>query len=313
MRRLLAVALIAWALAPLPARAVISFTDGYYSSTFADCTLGDVTSNTLCDGLSAEDYTYECNGTVPSAILTAANRSTGGGGAGFRMFHLGGSQNAESSALRIQFPAGTTNVWIRWYHRFPNGQTMGSIKEHKFVYIFTNSAVAANVNMPYGDDNIQLQMRNTMSGDEPVFNGGGLVTIFGSTTMDNSWHLYEMQFALGNSGQNNGIFRFWVDGVLRAEKTDRDWYNGGAASPTTWDFIDLPENHNVFNLAGCNGSDVDDLAVATASYAGFVQDGQGRNMIGAYADSPPPAVGGASLGAGGAAVLGVGGGAMVLE
>ena len=64
-----------------PAWADISFTDGYWSTTF-DCTeQSSVTSegNDVCDGLETYGY-YSTNDAAPSSLTSTSNYSGGDGG-----------------------------------------------------------------------------------------------------------------------------------------------------------------------------------------------------------------------------------------
>lgn len=268
-------------------QAAISFTGGYWNTSFVGCSSGDVGSGDICDGLEANDYTYNCEGSY-SQISSLANYSLGGGEYGYRMFQ-GDERNIDSSAMEIRFINPQDDVWIRYYTRYPLGQSWGGIIEHKMIYAFTNDGVAINVNFPQGMSSIGLQPRGTMGSPDIYVNGWGWNNLYGADIGDGSWHLYEHHFKLGSSGQNDGVYQFWVDGVNRVNRIDLDFYNGGSANPTAWESIHLPSNHNVSTLAGCNGIDIDDVAVANENFSGFIQDISGRDMIGGLpTDTTPP-------------------------
>ncbi|MEF3692437.1 MAG: hypothetical protein V3574_05285 [Candidatus Moraniibacteriota bacterium] len=265
-------------LIPNFSQAAISFTNGYWETSFIGCNSGDVGPGDICDGLEVDDYAYNCNGSY-SQISSLANYSLGEGDYGYRMFQ-GDERNIDSSAMKISFVDSQDEIWIRYYTRYPLGQSWGGIFEHKMIYAFTNDNVAMNINFPQGMHSIGIQPRGTMGSPDIYINGWGWNNLYGSDIGDGSWHLYEHHFKLGSSGGNNGVYQFWVDGVNRVDMNNLDFFNGGSANPTAWDHINLPSNHNVSTLAGCNGIDIDDIALANESFSGFTQDLSERDMIG---------------------------------
>lgn len=268
-------------------RAAINFTDGFWSTSFAGCTSGAVGYGDICDGLATSDPTYNCEGSY-SQISTLANYSLGAGDQGYRMFQ-GDERNIDSSPMAIYFTSPQDEIWIRYYTRYPIGQSWGDIMEHKMIYAFTNDGVAININFPQGMGAIGIQPRGTMNSPDIYVNGWGWNNLYGADIGDGSWHLYEHHFKLGSSGGNNGVYQFWVDGVNRVNRIDLDFFDGGNATPTAWDHIYLPSNHNVSTLAGCNGIDIDDMAVANESFTEFIQDISARDMIGGLSsDVTPP-------------------------
>jgi hypothetical protein len=284
MRKLSAFSLVVLGVLGLGAQAGAAITLGsnsYWSSTFA-CAEWASTSGLSCDGWEADDITWMCSSDSPAKvtqITSAANFAGGAGGGGYRKW-LGNIRNDDSTGLVVRFPTPQREFWLRWHEKFAPGQTWAGIKEHKTVYAFTDSSVAANVNWPAGDNNIQLQPRNTMGSPDLSYTGGGWQSLFSGLSADGTWHYFEIHFILGTTGQSNGVFQMWVDGVNRVNQVGLDWFNGGAASPTGWTYIALGSNHNVSALAGCTPILYDDVAVAVPGYAGFRQDTQGRSMIG---------------------------------
>ena len=270
------------------ADAAITLTDGYYSSSFVGCTTGNTQNGYACDGMVIEDD-YTCGGEY-ATMETAGNYASGGGGNGWRI-RYGTTSNAMTAMPALDFTTPQSEFWLRFYYRIASGQTIGSIIEHKIIYAFTNDTVAADVNWPLGANDAQLQPRFTDS--DRTYNNMGWDYIYGAGQPANgTWHYFEFHFALGSSGQSNGVFQMWVDGVLVGSSVNMDWFGGGSYSPTGWTRIMFPHNHNVFQLAGCPEHDIDDVAVAIPGYSGFIQDGEGRNMIGAYSsgDTTAPSV-----------------------
>lgn len=295
MKKILYISIFIVAVIASPALSAVSFTDGFWSSTF-DCDDWTQPGALSCDGIEMADDSAYCGGSPSaSSIASSFNNAAGEGGKGYRTYFLGGSHNGMSTPSRVTFSSAQKEFWLRFYYRLPTGQSVGSVTtEHKIIYAFTDGAASANVNWPGGGDrgSIMLQPRNTMGspdiyyGGTPDYsghNGHGLAgawdVVYGSleATADDTWHYFEFYFDLGTD-DSNGIFRMWIDGVNRVNDTDLDWGAGGDA--TGWTNIDFPNNHNYFTATGCVGNDIDDIAVALPSYTGFITDSGGRNMIG---------------------------------
>lgn len=284
----LGVAVLAVLITPRTAAAV-PLVNGFWSSSLETCAEQAVPAGAFCGGWEVDQASWPCMATMPaqpSLITAAANYPGGGGGLGFRMF-LGDTRNDHSTALRINFPTPQPEIWIRYYTRYPVGQQWGGIQEHKIFYAFTDASVAININFPQGMHAIGLQPRNTMGSPDLAIGGWGWNELYGSDLGDGSWHAFEHHLGLGTSGANDGQYQLWIDGVLRVDRRDLDFFDGGAATLSGWSHVELPSNHNVSLLPGCNGVDVDDLAVATPDYGGFVVDAGGSPMIGLLGDAAP--------------------------
>jgi len=268
--------------------AEITFTDDFWSTTFADCD-GVVRNGVVCDGLEGNDAGYpddDCDGKY-SLISAAGNMEAGEGGNGLSVF-MQNERNEMSAGAKITFPEPVDEFWLRYYYRIPEGQYMGGINEHKILYAFTPGNVAANVNWP-GGDLIMLQPRNTMGNPDIYYGGnpdynihnangnsslGNWQALYGDGPAAGSWHMFEFHFAMGAS--NEDIFQMWVDGINVVDDFGLD-LSGGEPG---WEHVNIPSNHNVWMLDGCLSHDVDDIAVALPGYSGFTTDEQGRQMIG---------------------------------
>jgi len=311
----------------VPCFGAITLTDGFWSTSFSGCATGNaVYGEYTCDGLSLYEASSTCGGAY-SQVGTDYNNSSGEGGNGFRAYYNANTQNSFSSTANVTFATPQKEFWLRFYYRIPNGQTVGSIREHKLIYAFTDDTVAVDVNWPGGDNNfIVLQPRNTMGSPDISYRGpdsgctgsygahcihggpaGSWATVYGgnpsTTNADGSWHYFEFHFDLGTT-TSNGKFEMWVDGVNHVSDTDLDWFAGGTQTPTGWTYIYFPANHNYFTLSGCAGHDIDDIAVAIPTYAGFVHDSGTRDMIGAYSgeDTSSPTLGGTVISSNGTTI-----------
>lgn len=278
-----------------PALAAITFTNGYWSTTFncADWTQPD---SLTCDGVEMADNSAYAN-SEGSRINSTGNYSSGGGSKGYRMYVTGNSHNEISTPLKITFPSAQTEFWVRFYYKIPSGQYLsGALTSHKIMYLYGGQD--ANINWPYYDN---LGIENRTIGYDYVYGSGGnrsySDTTYGNwnhlyggtpstTPADGSWHCFEFYFNVGTAS-NNGIFRVWVDGANVVNDTTIN-LGGGAGGNFTG--FDLPHNHNVFMLSGDNPHDIDDIAVALSTYSGFVTNSTGYatglNMIGQIGGGP---------------------------
>jgi hypothetical protein len=271
--------------------AVISFTEGFWSTSFEACGEGDTPAGWGCDGLIVEDN-YACDGTL-SRIDAQANNPSGEGD-GFRIFYKGNERNTMSTPLTLYFQEPQKEFWLKFYYRLPQGQYLSGINEHKIIYAFTDSAVAADVN--WGGEYIELQPRNTVGSPDIYYSGsgtghsaqggpeGGWSTVYDGDTADGSWHSFEFHLSLGDPAQDNGLFQMWVDGLNYVDDNGLEFYDGGSQMPTGWTKIALPHNHNVWAANGCAPHDVDDIAVALPGFTGFIADQAGRRSIGQMTD-----------------------------
>ncbi len=275
-----AVAAILYAIC-IPTNADITLSQGYWSTSFETCSTGPTHAGARCDGVNIEDD-YNVSGTY-SRIREVDHDASGGSGHVYTVYYEGNARNSMSTPATLRFPAPEPEFWLRFYYRLPAGQHMASIFEHKILYAFTDTGVAADVCWPGAGDQIELQPRNTMGSPDLYYGSdGGWADTYGSlsSSADGSWHVFEFHFDLGSTGAGDGQFEMWVDGVNHVSVTDLDWFDAGNANPTGWEYVYIPHNHNVFTLAGTTAHDIDNVAIAVPSFNGFVSDSEGRPMIG---------------------------------
>lgn len=262
--------------------AAISFTNGYWSTTF-DCNEWTQPSALSCDGVEMDnDAAYA--GSQGSQITSSANHSSGAGGLGWRTYMVGNEHNGMSTPFQVTFPSALKEVWLRFYYRIPSGQTIGSIQAHKIIYVWGSTTF--RIDYPYYG-NVQMEgdvNRIYPTGGDSVSDVdlGNWNALYGGapnvSAADGSWHLFEFHIKVGTT-TSNGAFQMWVDGVNIINDVNRDMGTGAGITS-----IDIPNNHNVFQLSGNNPHDVDDVAVALPSYSGFTTNttgfATGLQMIG---------------------------------
>lgn len=265
----------------------IYYTNNFWSTGFDSDDLETVPSGWESISGVQTLNSYTCGGNL-SSIASTSTDAKGSSGNVFRTLYQGGVHNGESSSAYVIFPSITKEFWFRWYYRIPTGQTIGGILEHKLLYIYTDDAAAIRINMPNGSDGVELQYGFVMGSGSMESLTGGWATLYGNgQPADGSWHYYEIHVDMGTPGDDNGVVEFWIDGTRRINATGIDFFTVTAGSPPTgWESIEVPHNHNVFQMSGCNPHDIDELAVAVPGYSGFVQDANSRDMIGSI-DGPP--------------------------
>lgn len=275
-----------------PSWAEITFTNGYWSSTFncseQDPLLGNLTN--FCDGIGTYDrYTADPGG-YDSQIITSANYSSGGGGLGYRHW-LGTTRNDHSTSLRITFPTPQQEIYVRWYMRWQSGFAWTAQRAHKVPYFATSAGLSFYWMIPYTEYPSSSGMWDTLGW---LFNGhtddystlratsGGWYTAQGnSLTADGGWDCYEVYIRMGSPG----TLRTWVNGVL-VHSASYDMSGTGYGDGLIHYFY-ISNNHDTANNASAYYEDIDDIAIALPTYTGFVKDSNGNNMIGLYGATNP--------------------------
>lgn len=297
IKLILTIVLILWSANCFSA---ISFTNGLWSTSFVGCEISEVNAAWTCDGLESGDV-YNCDGDCPHSVVSSTqNYSSGGGGNGYGMYFEGNDRNIISTPMRITFPSTLQKFWIRFYMRLPSGQNIGSaITEHKILYLYTTAGTVMVVQWPYynayGLEGLYGSGITYVYGDGSSTHNqygdttGYFSTIYNSGNADGTWHCFEFYFDFGTT-TSNGVFRFWIDGVNTANDTAVNFVDSGGAG---FSYFDLPLNHNVWTLEPYGRHDFDDIAIATDSYTGLVQNtsgfATGLDMIGPLDFSEAPA------------------------
>lgn len=285
-----------------PAFAIITFTNGYWSTSFEG--IGDwthtTTPTTLSNGLTAymsncagpctevswgcsPSVTFPCTTSETNSaerVIYSANNPGGvaGSSAQVHYFYTGatgaGSNNNNSGGLYAFFPETLQELWIRYYVYYPTDAT---IVGWKILYFYDENGYTAlweaqpyNYSF-YGGYFLHGSGASILSTEYPA-----------SWMSDNDrqgygqWIPIEVYVKNNTTGQNNGIYRVWRENTLIINKTDVNMGINGFGSVAI----------------GSNGSGVkgpadtvvgirfDDIAIATPNYAGFTTDNNGYNRIG---------------------------------
>jgi hypothetical protein len=206
-----------------------------------------------------------------------------------------------SGGLQVNFPSGVTELWIRMHVKFSPTWRWTGIGFFKLLY-FTPSAIPEFVSPDHlgiGSGTLDLQSTsggwNTFNAEasfDPASENGAGTYKYGSGV----WHVMEWHI---NAGISPAFVQTWIDGVLFMSGTSAS-IGGKWASGVQNVLIMSNENrlssdyegNAIPTAAGDYYAMVDDIAIATPSYTGFVKDAQGNNMIGPIGwglpDTTPP-------------------------
>lgn len=247
--------------------AAISFTNGIFNFSFETCGNTDPLSDDLsCLGGNATMPWPSDDDTCSNATITTTSANytgTGAGGGSGLGAYFCPSANGYSAYLRWgSFSGSPTKIWIRWYSKIPSGNA----EQRKWMYMYN----------PSNNCGIKVKPSENKVGS---FYGGAnesyptslydLSDIYGGYGYDNQWHAYEVLY-----DNDNNVLRIWIDGYLVHERSVP--FPGGG-------FTQMDFHSNTSQGAGASSGQyvyVDDIAIATEGYAGFLKDASGNDMIG---------------------------------
>jgi len=259
----------------------ITFTNGFWSTTF-NCSTDQVFDHTS----PPTDMELTCTDTPSgvwlmyshltkcsdqnSQIVESSNYSGGGGTRGLyvpgdRGNYVTGGDTFDGY-LNFRFDTAQPEIWIRWYQRGDGG---GNRFNHgKDIYFFNG------VSNPYWrisvhDDATSWGQVSSHSCDDGNCTTG-MITLEGSL-YSTTWHCYEVHYK--DNGSGSVTAHFWHDGILVETYTVTLSGSGDIS-----EF--LFKQASGFNGTGCGYYYIDDVAIATPSYTGFVKDGSNNDMIG---------------------------------
>lgn len=220
-----------------------------------------------CDGLKKSGDIKCQPGNVEEQITAAANNPNGGGGKGQRHW-LGDGHNILSGGTQLLFTTPQSEIWVRWYTKYPLGFTWegGRPSGSKLLYFHSDSTplntIAPYVMFQYNWMSIIFNPRNDHSAD-----GTGWTHIMGGDKGDGLWHLYEVHLKKDTNG-NNGVAEMWVDEVKILSVSDLSY--GNATGITQFSI----GNNASYPLNGqCTPVDYDDIAISTTGYIGPLDSG----------------------------------------
>lgn len=261
-----------------------------YSESFTSCG-ADTTyaaDSSVCGTQMYNNVVASCGGApYLEGVVAAANYPGGGGGRGWRHYNCGSSVNTGYLSFDLApVGSGLPEVWVRWYMRYePN-----MFSSFGWIKIFRANDLSPN--------NFWMDIRST---DAFVQTMGGTATPGDSDTIDplcsacgwamlqdGSWHSYEFHFKdQTGTATSDGTLDFWVDGINQFHTDQMNFSSSGAKGTRRIQFFSNMSATVGLGRPGYN--DIDDVAAATPATGSFVQDAQGRAMIGpiGWGGSPP--------------------------
>ena len=242
-------------------QAVVTLTNGQWSSTFncADWQQPNILSN--CDGMSKWGDWFASG--YPDAIRSQANYSGGVGGKGLTHWRCVG-HNVGGSGPGISFPTPQREFWMRWYMRYPIGYNFNNYEKiFYFDPVSQHGTYVPNM-MPNYIRSAAVAAGTYVS----LTSNYGFQQINGGVYGDGQWHEYEWHFKLDTNG-SNGVAEVWVDNVFRGgtytQNLNGTLYSGVGS-------IEIGDNQgDVVSHDGvtqCYAVDYDDITISTTGYIG---------------------------------------------
>jgi len=219
-----------------------------------------------CDGVDTYLNTTTDNGSLEE--IKAEGNNPIGVGKGQRHWY-GDGFNDHSGGTAVTFSDGQTELWIRWYQRYPLGFTWedigyGNVPHYdKLMYMFSEGKQASVV-LQLKYDEIGVWLVGSTSQNIVSANSSGWTSINGGSTGDGLFHYYEFHLKMDTNG-TDGVLQVWVDGVdnLVVDRHDLDY-----GPQTSWFRLNIGSN----NDAPYNQQDVpvdyDDIAISNTGYIG---------------------------------------------
>jgi hypothetical protein len=225
-------------------------------TTSYDCDEWEYGDSLTCDGLQdALGSTCDTDGLGRlEQITTAANYTSGGGGRGQRHW-LGDGKNDNSGGLLIYFSSNVTELWVRFYLRFPDSFVYGPSDKtgYKVLYMQTTSG-QREIYLPLYSDGIGVcdaACSNICTG------------CWTTEINDGEFHSVEFHIKSETVSDNDGIAEVWIDGERRGRITNMDYGLISEGNEITG--ILLGSNLDSGGSGACEAVDYDDFAIYSSS------------------------------------------------
>lgn len=160
-------------------------------------------------------------------------------------------------------------MWIRFYTYYPSDVTLGINEGHKTLYTDTTGGSSPWLAIPYGSEFIGWYFPD----------GSGIVksTDYLLSGFDyHQWFAVELHLKVDTNG-TDGVVQVWRNNTLIINRSNIDF------GTSTIDSFNLGSNGNNGNSGPPSAVwavRYDDVAIATVSYTGFIDDGNGYDRIG---------------------------------
>jgi hypothetical protein len=151
---------------------------------------------------------------------------------GSKSFRFCYSKNEAQAALEIKLSSGQRHVYFQWWElRERKGDFVGA-NDYDWAgekFNRMRSAVIGTTGVDY-----PLGWTASSGFGSSGLDEGGNIQLFGNSTASNGadlmtfkyamprgqWHKFEVELDLGTLGTANGLGRLWIDGALKAERTN---------------------------------------------------------------------------------------------
>jgi len=231
---------------------------------------------------SIQDHGSYVAGDYATQITSSANNIAGSGRGG--RFWFGDGATANTGPFAIQFPTAQTELWIRFYSRYPSGHSWGPIdtfQMQKMLIAYTAGTNLFAYFEFYEENQITIVAQATSNYYKVKSISGGWQDTMGGDVGDGEWHYYEIHLKM-DTNQTDGIGEIWVDGDLKISVTDMDWSNGDANAKLGWTYIKLPENARYVLNHYVSYVDIDDIVIYNTTPPG--RDDDDNPFIGPIAE-----------------------------
>lgn len=242
------------------------------------------TQPTNCPGVQAYGAFY-CNtngANQGEQINSGAANPACGDTKGVRHWMGDGTQTTRSNSggTWVTFATPQTELYIRFYARWTAGFTYSPVRYQKIIYMNVTQNNFMEVDWPYGSDGANLYpnisqnyagMVNSVTGQAVspngtnninVTSGVGWQTIMNGTG-DGKWHQFEYHFRMETSGNYNGLYELWIDGVKKIS------INGVRFGGGAWNWILFGSNAEDSANGACTAIDYNDLSISTTGPIGL--------------------------------------------
>ncbi len=194
-------------------------------------------------GLNAMWPQGGCNGMTSQVSAGGAHT----GSYGVRVNECPGD-NVGDGGFYGSIDSSPTELWVRWYMRYPAGFAWSNMQYQKLIY-FHQSASNYTYAGIFGDT-FAMELPSSRASI-----GYGWNSIMGGNSGDGLWHCYEIHVSIG------GIFEFWLDGTKRGSVSGVNYGMSNFGG-----LLEFATNQAFPSTAGY--VDWDDMAISTTGYIG---------------------------------------------
>lgn len=214
-----------------------------------------------------------CSNGLSAQILSAAAK--GGSGKGIRTWHAG-NNIPDGGTFAVNLSSSQTEVWGRFYMRFPAGMTYSTLEDYKILWVTTNgsqnsTAILSLQDSGYCTNAFRFWNQNTSTEVVCGTTDLGWSNMNGGAAADGDWHLFEFHLKRHTtSSPYNGIEEIKIDGTTVLSATNIDFGDNQLSS------YRFDVNTKYLSSSTCQAIDYDSLAISNTGWIGA--DGGGETI-----------------------------------